>query len=424
MANVEIRTQGYQRIFCDPQLPVCVVFGAKGSGKTFTGALWALFQFREQGKGLIILNTLAQARDIFRQNVEPLLKQLGWAYSFNESRMELDCMGSIVHFRSAERDVIKRIESIEYDWGWADELSYFDPEAVRVFASRIRKGKAHIRITSMPDEPDHFCYRFTERLVADRGGRLFEVSLRDNPDAEFRERYEAMLRATYQGDQLARYLEGRRVSLAGQGLFNVLPSHRGDYPLDPKSDLLLSWDFNVEYCAVSGWQQAGITDEGYPIIACVKGWQLKEATVFQSAAKLAQELSHMGGIITLHGDASGQARTATATESMWAGVKRIFLDAFGDRLRYKVPSHNPSVKDTIQCVNWALGSGALVFDSNQAGTVYSSLLSAKADKYGELDKSQDMKPNATRSHDADTARYAAWHYHERNYPARKTFFIV
>jgi hypothetical protein len=48
---------------------------------------------------------------------------------------------------------------------------------------------------------------------------------------------------------------------------------------------------------------------------------------------------------------------------MWSAVKDIFSKAFGDRLRYRVPQQNPSVKDTVQCVNWALRNDLVRFDS-------------------------------------------------------------
>jgi hypothetical protein len=109
---------------------------------------------------------------------------------------------------------------------------------------------------------------------------------------------------------------------------------------------------------------------------------------------------------------------------MWKAVRELFGDAFGDRLRYKVPLANPPVKDTIQCVNWALRNDLVKFNPAERN-VYQSLQAAKADKYGDLDKSSDYKEGRVKTHDADTARYALWEIYGRMYPGnRNNYWIV
>lgn len=418
-----IDRSSWQYSFVDPDVRVCVAFGAKGSGKTYVGALWALQMMQRGGKGLIILNSFAQTRDIFLQNLKPWLDKLNWRYSYSGMSMNLEVMGSIVHLRSADKESIKKIESIEYEWGWADEASYYDAEALRIFVSRVRKGDAAIRITSMPDEPDAFVYSFCEEITRE-DGKLFEVSLKENPDKQFRERYEKLLRATYQGQQLKRYLEGSRVSLSGLGAFNVSATNLGDFPYDPDEPVVISWDFNVEYCAVSAWQQVGVDKSGRPVVACVRSWQLKEQTVYANAEMLLAEIGGHKNLVYLHGDASGANRTAISTDSMWKGVRDIFYRHFGGNLRYVVPDRNPMVRDTIQAFNWALGEQLVWIDRSEKH-VYKSLVAARTDKYGDIDKKNDYKPDAIKSHDADTARYAIWHYFKGMYPgSSESYFVI
>jgi hypothetical protein len=365
-------------------------------------------------------NTLQQARDVYYQDIEPLIRELGLRYAFNQSTMILNIEGSIVHFRSAEADVIRRIESIAYSWGWADEASFYPDDSLRTFVSRIRKGQARIRITSMPDEPDAFIYRFLERQDA----KIYEIGLSDNPDRRFRERYEKFLRSTYEGAMLDRFLHGKRVSLTGAGAFAVQPEHRIATAYDPNEDIYLSWDFNVEYRAVSAWQYAGRTDDAKPIIACVRSWQMKQPTVYEDADMLCAQLANHTGNVILLGDASGANRTALTTTSMWSAVREIFYKTFGDRMRYKVPSVNPSVKDTVQCVNWALRQNLVRFDPSEKN-VYQSLAAAKLDKYGDIDKSADHKSSGAKSHETDTARYMLWEVFGRLYPGnRNQYWIV
>ena len=412
----------YQADFVSGDTRFVAIVGAKGSSKTWSGARFIVSEIERQprSQGLIMWNTLQQARDVYFQDIKPLLDELGLVYQFNQSTMILNVEGSIIHLRSAEADVIKRIESIAYSWGWADEASFFPDDSLRTFVSRIRKGEARVRITSMPDDPDAFIYTFLEKQEA----KLYEIGLMDNPDVKFRQRYEAFLRSTYEGAMLDRFLYGKRVSLTGMGAFAVQQHHRVDSPYDLDSDLYLSWDFNVEYRAVSAWQLVGRSEDAKPITACVRSWQMKQPTVYEDAQELCNELKNHRGNIILLGDASGANRTALTTSSMWSAVKDIFSKAFGERLRYRVPQQNPSVKDTVQCVNWALRNDLVRFDPSERN-VFQSLSAAKLDKYGDIDKSGDNKPSGAKSHETDTARYILWEIYGRMYPGnRNSYWIV
>lgn len=422
MEQLERRVANFQREFLSVDNPFVAIVGAKGSGKTYVGALFVMSMLQRGGQGLVMFNSFQQAKDIYKQNIKTMLEELGWPYHFNEQQMILTVWDNTVHFRSADPDVIRRIESIEYEWGWADESSYFRPDSLNVFASRIRKGLALKRITSMPADPDAYIYNFIERRS---DAKLFEISLQDNPDPVFRERYTQELINTYSGAQLERYLYGKRVSLEGIGLFYVTPDMRGQYKYDPNDTLVLSWDFNVEYRAVSGWQVVGRDDSGKPKIACVFAKQMKEATVGDDAERLANELRNHKSDIVVTGDATGSNRTALATGSMWTAIKEKFHDTFGGTVRYRVPDVNPLVRDTIECCNWALKNKLVYFDIDDSRDVYNSLVAAKADKYGDIDKKDDYKDGAVKSHDADTARYALWHYYQQMYPGNnKNYWIV
>jgi hypothetical protein len=185
-----VRFKGYQSAFMKESNRVVCVFGGKGSGKTFVGAHFALSQIEQGRKGLILLNSYSQVRDIFVQSLEPLLKEFGYVYDGPGVAMNLVFNnGALVHLRSSDAEVIKRIESIEYDWGWADEASYYKHESLRTFVSRIRKGPRLIRITSMPDEPDAFIYRMADGLCEAGRGQIFEVGLDANPDESFVDSY-------------------------------------------------------------------------------------------------------------------------------------------------------------------------------------------------------------------------------------------
>jgi hypothetical protein len=414
MSDVVCELAPFQEHFITGTDRVVSVIAGKGAGKTWSGARFVAYQCVKQpnSQGLVMLNSRQQVLDIFEQDIRPLLDELNWPYALNAQALNLKILNSVVHLRSADPDAVKKVESIAYHWGWADEASYYPPETLKTFVSRIRKGDAMVRVTSMPDEPDAFMYSFLENL----GGHMYELGLSDNPDRQFADRYERFLRATYSGAQLERFLSGKRVSLIGEGLFTVDPSMRRAVGINPNDELMLSWDFNVEYRAVSAWQQVGRDIEGYPIVGCVASWRMNGATVHEDAIKLSMMLQQTHrNTIYLHGDASGVNRTAQATESMWFTVRRVFEENVSNVV-YIVPKSNPPVKDTIQCLNWALKRGLVVFSEDEKN-VYNSLSAMRADKYGEIDKSIDYKEGSSaRTHDGDTARYAGWHYFRYHYP--------
>lgn len=229
------------------------------------------------------------------------------------------------------------------------------------------------------------------------------------------------LKASYSGAMLERYLSGKRVSLAGAGVFSTDESQRITATYLPDEPLIISWDFNVEYRAVSLWQEVGKTDSAYPIVHCIANYQMKEATVYDDALKLCEMLKEHKGYFFLIGDASGTNRTALTTGSMWHAVKKAFFDTYTERVYYRVPSVNPNIKDTVQAVNWALINGLLFFDRENAKGVYQSLTAAKNDKYGEIDKSQDYTSSPVKSHETDTARYAGWYFFQHLFPGRRSY---
>lgn len=406
----------WQDDFIDSQLNRVALIAAKGAGKTWSGARFVAKQAIEQPQyqHLIMLNTLGQARDVFYQDIEPLLQDLNWPFHFSPQYGVLKVFDTTFHIRSAEKDSIKRIESIVYASGWADEASFYDYESFKVFFSRIRKGKRLVRVTSMPDDPEHWMYSMLDKA----NFVIHEKSLYDNPDQDFVENYEEILKAIYDGPQLKRYLSGERISLAGLGLFNVHPKMKVDEEIDEDEDIYLMWDFNVAYRAVSAWQKKGSDEEGRTRVCCVKSWQMKEDTVYDDGVDLATAFQSHKGNIYLGGDASENKRSSQTTESIWQTVKRAFKDTLaetGISVRSIVPTKNPNVKDTIQCCNWAFGQGLVTFEKNEKN-VYSSLQAAKADKYGEIDKSGDNSPGGGKSHEADTARYFLWNEYKNIYP--------
>ncbi len=430
MEQVEVSFSAAQIDLITPDIDRVAIVGGKGSGKTFAGTYFVLNCIAQypDSRGLLIWNSYPQSLAIWNQDIKPALQQLGWRFEFNEQKMVLKCNGCEVYLKSADPDVMRNVESVSFHWGWGDEASFWPLASFETFTSRIRinklSGKPYrplIRITSMPDEPDSWLYQVLDRM----GFTLHEIGLANNPDEEFAANYEKQLRSIYDGQQLKRYLNGERVSVAGLGLFAVSSDQQGAYPYNPDTDIQVCWDFNNEYRAVTWWQKVGKDEQARDIVACVRSFQMKNSTVHQDAEEQAALLKGHNGMVYLNGDASGENKTAAATGSMWKTVQEAFYKEMPTKLRNVVPRANPPVKDTIEAVNWALTQGLVKFDQTEGRKCFLSLSACRADKHGEIDKSVDYKPGAVRTHEADTARYAVWHYMAYLYPgSRNHYFVV
>lgn len=408
----------FQFDFIDIDEPRTVtIIGSKGPGKTYVGARFVAncVESLPGSKGIFACPTNRQTEDIWEQDIKSLLDALNWQYTHNKNEGIVRFWnGTILHLRSAESP--GRIESLQYHWGWQDEVSLAKKDFAKTINSRIRAmdGTGHKRFTSMPDDPDHFIYSWLE----DISDEFHEPSLYDNPNKTFVENYERELKSIYHGNELDRYLHGKRVSLKGIGLFAAEESHKQNYNYHPENDLTLVWDFNVMYRAVTSWHEVGLSEDYIPKYNSIESFQLKNSTTEADADALCSYFEDHKADIILHGDASGDNKSAQTSDSMWRQIKGVFEDRFPRQIRYVVPDSNPNVKDTIQVTNWALMKGLISF-SEAANVAYRYLVAAKADKYGELDKSNDYNPEGPKTHEVDTIRYLAWHVYNEHFPGTK-----
>lgn len=407
-----------QADFCDTTIPCAkTIVGAKGSGKTYIGARFVakMVDSMPGSKGIFASPTNRQTEDIWEQDIKALLDELGWHYLWNQTKGIIRFWnGTVLHLRSAESP--ERIESIQYHWGWQDEVSLAKQDFCKTIMSRIRAldGTGHARFTSMPDDPDEFIYDYLESVCES----FHEVTLYDNPNQNFVKAYEKQLKEIYSGAELDRLLYAKRVSLSGLGLFAANQEHRDSVEYDPAEDLYLVWDFNVEYRAVTAYQQVGVVGNR-PMYNCIESFQLKNYTTKEDAEEMCRRFRKHEARIFLHGDASGENRSAQTSDSMWNQIRKVFNEKFPGQVRFVVPRSNPNVKDTIQVTNWALRNNLLYF-SDKAKIAYRYLVAAKADKYGEIDKSNDYNEGGAKSHEVDTIRYFCWKVFEPFFPGRES----
>jgi hypothetical protein len=370
---------------------------------------------------LLTCGTNEQVKKLLQQKLWDKLKKIPLTKS-NWQTLEFHFeTGAELHLKTVES--YHTAEGLEYDAWFADEIQDHSEEAVKVFHSRTRRArdKCLFRIVGMPAEPEHFMYAY----FAENGFTLHEITLYDHPSQEWIDFYEKELKALYHGKELDRYLFGKRVSLSGIGIFATNDINLTDCKYDPAIDVELCWDFNSEFRAVTMWQNIGKHNTKFhPVLVCVKSFEMKGDTLHEDAVQLCEELKGHKGLVILNGDASGDNKQTGVTGSMWKAVREQFAKVFAGQMKYVVPTVNPSVKDTIQCVNWALKEGLVMFDNTHAKKAYNSLTACKADKFGEIDKSVDYKPGAVRTHHADTVRYAVWRTYSKLYPSGRNRYAL
>jgi hypothetical protein len=56
--------------------------------------------------------------------------------------------------------------------------------------------------------------------------------------------------------------------------------------------------------------------------------------------------------VAVYGDATGESRKSAASRTDWQIVREFFARSAGEyQAKFQVPSHNPEVKDRVNCVN-------------------------------------------------------------------------
>jgi hypothetical protein len=398
--------------------------GANGSAKsTYNFRYLFALCVHEPISILITSGTYQQVTDLFKQKLYPLLKVIGFTKA-NYQTMEFTLTNGVeLHFKTSEN--FRTAEGVEYDAWFADEFQLHSREAVEMFHRRTRRSKEQsiFRIVGLPDEPDSWQYTYFE----ENGYTLNEISLYDHPSQEWIAFYEKELKKLFpQKEKLDRYLYGKRVSLTGIGLFAIESRHLIEVPYSPDIDIEICFDFNSEYRAVTMWQQSGIDEATkHPLYNCVRSLNLGSAltTIGADAIEICEMLKGHKANIILNGDASGENRQIGVTGSMWKAIREEFNKQFVGKVRFVVPSVNPLVKDTIQCVNWALSQNLVSF-STPARKAFQSVTACKADKYGEIDKSVDYTPSGVRTHHADTVRYSVWRIYSKLYPSGRNRYAI
>lgn len=226
-----------------------------------------------------------------------------------------------------------------------------------------------IFLITNPDDPEHWLYKEyialagyvngqkTTNINREENINVFYSVTTDNP--YLKESYKEALYKKMSKNEGKRYVEGKWVSLSGEGVYNEYREeehYQGNkvYEPNPSIDELLSWDFN--------------TGAGKPMSACMAQFIKDEFHFFDEVVMensntraMMIELEARGYFkrfsgttrrLVILGDASGWANHAAADYSDY-GFMEMFLNSLPYKVNYtiKTPISNPEIKARHQLVN-------------------------------------------------------------------------
>jgi hypothetical protein len=259
--------------------------GAKGAGKSHMGAAFALRKAQKYpgSMGCVVANSYGQVKDNAIPAFEKACGMIDMEAEFFNSKKirgrpytQLYVVqlggGKESYILVRSMDAVEKIEGVELDWLWVEEIQHAPKDAFVTYFSRVRgqKGDRSVYIAGMSDSEFHYMYSllpaagFVEAKNHDimrHPGLLIEPNLRENI-RNVGQQYIDRLLSIYDEDQAKMYVEGRRVSL---GSNKVVPAyddslHRTGIrslltaKYDAALPLYVSIDFNLTPMTATLWQ--------------------------------------------------------------------------------------------------------------------------------------------------------------------------
>lgn len=337
-------------------------------------------------------------------------------WEVNYSRKELRIGESMIDFRSATRPL--SWEGFGYNHVFLNEAGIIlnDTERARyLYDNAIRP--------MMLDDPE-------SRLIAGgvpkiKGGMFYELWQRANDPAQHL--YKAYNFTSYDNPKLTRhsikeYINSIDELTARQEVFGQFVDKVGnpfaysfdearhvvETPEDPRRDVVLAFDFNVDPMTCLVIQQ--FNEGGRERVAVVREIRLANSNVYEMCERInswygagAEEPSRIEAVT---GDASGHARSAYVSGSVtaWQTIQRL-LDL--ERSQLKVPRSNPSIVNSRFLTNALFARHPRLTIDPSCRYLIEDLKYVEVDGSGGIDKGKD----ARRTHLLDCLRYYFHAFH-------------
>jgi hypothetical protein len=359
--------------------------------------------------------TRDQAKRIFWDDLKSLVPMNLLADKPSESDLMIEVING-AQLWVVGLDVAARMEGQPWDGGVIDEIGNAKPE---VWGANIRPAlsdrKGWCDLIGVPEGRNHYysLANSAQSQMKEGGDKsawgYYHWKSADILDAE------EIAQARQDLDPLTfkQEYEGSFVNFEGRAYY-VFNSDLHTAPLryDPKRELILCFDFNVDpgVCAVCQEQPLpgqyerdakGLVQLDRPIFGTgVIGEVYIEQNSNTPAVcrKVIQDWGQHEGRVTCYGDATGGARgSAKIQGSDWDLIKATLNPQFGSRITYDVPSSNPSERSRLNAMNSRLQTASgvirMMVDGAKAPHVVKDLDGVVLLKggSGELDKKATPK---------------------------------
>jgi len=449
VAGIAVPRLPTQREFFNDQRKWAAGRGGVGAGKTTPVTWWTIKRLERypMANHFAVGASYEQLRSgIFESLAGFLEHTLGWErgvdFLYRESPSpQLTFLPSGARLRSVSAEQSERIASLqvqtfvcEEPQTWHDGERFFrfiverhrhNPATAALYPDLIPKG----RMTFNPPARGHWLQKLVDEMWPKLGYKCYVFPLRKNVLMTGLEQYIASIENVTSPDRWPNRIDGEWATSGGtvyrmfDELVHGAPPTGLTLNIDPSKPLLWGLDFNVANMAsviAQEYEQPAVAVAGAGEATRIfPGWQRKIVRVLGEILLhdagtpdvVATFLDRYGAIakvtgVTLFGDASGGARSQTASSqsairSNWDTIEQG-LRAANISFTKRVPAANPSVGDRINEMNAQLRTGegpGLILDPASVPSLVADFLRVARAANG-LDIEKRKHPELTHMSDA------------------------
>ena len=340
MSNVELSDSQYDFMYSEESR---VLFcGGVGSGKTFTGALWAVMMSQKYPncRGLITANTHSQLQKATLAEMFSICDTLGIKYRYlvNQNRVFIGKAEILCYTMEKPEN----LAGPTVGWAWLDEAAFYKPMAFDKASARVRdtKGPCQIKITTTPNG-FNWLYEYFVEKPADYKKVVYSSTMDNSPNLP--PEYVQQLRDQYDTKMSIQELDGQFINLnSGQVYYGFdRNKHVKQINLMDKDLLMVGLDFNVHpLCGVfvaKRGEMIYIVDELY----------LENSNTFEAAKEILRRYPNR--YMQVIADETGNRRRTSSNQTDHEIIRRAGLELPKFR--------NPMVKDRYNNINRLFDKG-------------------------------------------------------------------
>ena len=340
MNNVELSDSQYEFMYAkENHVLFC---GGVGSGKTFTGALWAIMMAQKYPncRGLITANTHSQLQKATLAEMFSICDTLGIKYRYlvNQNRVFIGKAEILCYTMEKPEN----LAGPTVGWAWLDEAAFYKPLAFDKASARVRdtKGPCQIRMTTTPNG-FNWLYEYFVEKPEDYKKVVYSSTLDNTPNLP--DTYVKQLRGQYDKKMAIQELDGQFINLnSGQVYYGFdRNKHVKQINLMDKDLLMVGLDFNVHpLCGVfvaRRGEMIYIVDELY----------LENSNTFEAAKEILRRYPNR--YMQVIADETGNRRRTSSNQTDHEIIRRAGLELPKFR--------NPMVKDRYNNINRLFDKG-------------------------------------------------------------------